>query len=81
MKNNGVNDFRKDLRTVLVYLFTYLVVETMFLLKNAFEMITLRYWGLFFQIPEARTQAIFTDCQLHIWAVEGNNTSLTCHGF
>ncbi|KAL9950545.1 hypothetical protein ACROYT_G043057 [Oculina patagonica] len=25
---------------------------------------------LFDEIPEARTQAIFTDCQLHIWAVE-----------
>ena len=29
------------------------------------------FLDLFFQIPEARTQAIFADCQLHIWAVEG----------
>ena len=31
---------------------------------------------LAFQIPEARTQAIFTDSQLHIWAVEGRQEML-----
>ena len=34
------------------------------------QLILTCFWACF-QIPEARTQALFTDCQLHIWAVEG----------
>ena len=44
------------------------------------EMTTLIMLGricLLFQIPEARTQAIFSDCQLHIWAVEGRQECLS----
>ena len=29
------------------------------------------------QTPEARTKAIFADCQLHIWAVEGKSLSIS----
>lgn len=29
------------------------------------------------QTPEARTKAIFADCQLHIWAVEGKSLSVS----
>ena len=61
----------RDFKNVLVWPGPHTHLETNFDADKVFEMTHLMLVLLVFQIPEARTQTIFTDSQLNIWAVEG----------